>query len=188
MLLLKQYQSFTGIETNKNECIYKFICDGNIDEYTFCKSSKIYGNKYKYNEILLLNDWYYTLIHYCNNNQLFETLYKYINREIGISDGCDINNYKFCSPQGQQYTSNHDTNDYYGFKDHKQQTRIRILNNIHCNILHSYDIGFKLTNLELDYVCNGDSEHNEYIDPMEKHLVDLKQKRLKRILIPKKKI
>ena len=132
--ILKHYQSFNNNKDVDEKCfIYHFIKYGNVND--------------RYNTEALLNDFYFALVHYTEDDFKFARLYEYICSEMGTL--CDI---KQCQFLHRHHLSNDMKNkkaiDYYGFSEPQQTTRTQLLDRIHSYFLHSYDVGFRLTKSE----------------------------------------
>merc|ERR1712228_66483 len=164
--ILKHYQSFNN---NKNvdtkSFIYQFIKYGNVND--------------RYNVETLLNDFYFALVHYTEDDMKFARLYEYICSEIG-----SICNVKQCQFIKRNHASNDMKNeqviDFYGFSQVQQTTRIQLLDRIHSYFLHSFDVGFRLTKSEKHQIEHEEKEEEENENENVYNLKDYKFVKLRR--------
>eukprot|EP01083_Nonionella_stella_P175040 608473_1 len=179
--LLSQYQTFNSCLYNPlNTClfVYKLIDNGSV-ENDGCGA---------YTIAHLLNDYYYILVHYCNSDTQFLRLYQYISSQLSAtSPVCDIEECEFIqrnylSPSEKKGTADlYDTSStvpqvqYYGFNDDKQMTCVSILDKIHCHLLHSYDLGFRLDTAEqrrMSFVMDQVEQKHDLVDY---HIVEMRR-------------
>ena len=117
---------------------------------------------YPYNSIRLTNDYFHLITQHKHE---FNTAYDKITNEIGTE--CDIN---FCSSFERiekDAISSRDGNDNNNNNDdsksnrisHKESDIFHICDQIHCYFLHSYDIGMKLSDSQLQLIQNKMSEN-----------------------------
>eukprot|EP01084_Bolivina_argentea_P155517 271006_1 len=133
----------------------------------------------------LLNDWYYMLVHYCSNDVLFDALTQYIASQM--SGACDVLHCSFIKRNYKQYITSNSDPYYYEYKEHAQHTRIRLLDRIHCHLVHSYDFGFKLHPQEREYI-EDEAGDVQKVAKNERNVKDKHFMRLKRTLCDKIKV
>eukprot|EP01084_Bolivina_argentea_P141172 248108_1 len=128
----------------------------------------------------LLNDYSHILHHHLNkrnndNNLQFYSVYKQVTKYIK----CNIK-------QCEQYTRNNRIRERDNhIQKHNEEAifYINTLDTIHCNLLHSYDQGFKINSYNYDdkTYSNHKSEYNDTkLNSLRTHIID-KRKYLERI-------
>ena len=108
-----------------------------------------------YNIISILND-YIHIIKYHDN--ILQDIYKYINIK-----SCKLNTCKYIK-RNYRNKINENNNNKNNNNDNKSELINNIIDIIHCYLIHTFDIGFKLTQNEKDLISFDNDDEEEYID------------------------
>eukprot|EP01084_Bolivina_argentea_P031241 57825_1 len=138
------------------ECLRR-LCQV-LDQYhTIINDEKSAKFQEKFNMVSILNDANHLL--YSHSTE-FENIYKILVEESSDKKPCSLPN---CLMMRRNYrersmiTSKENLlHSLYAGNDHVTQVTQQILDSLHCNYFHTFDIGYKLTELEKQKIVNDD--------------------------------